>query len=247
MRLSVIRFLLFALIICSTGLPVVRGLAAEAPVERVSFVGCPSDGQQGPTPPPDAVGSTPVLPISAARHLAYYATSDMGVLAPRGWRCFGLFGSSGSSVIVTPEPHRPEEALEAGFGINGPAVQLSYSMAGTSGRFEVARVVARLFPEKKWFTQAVIDEGILVQADFGSGPYPHDRLRRRSSTDVEFETPANEDGMGTNSFLMRNASPIEGVAIIADGEEPDLQELFIRLPEELRPLAPFLIEELRHR
>ncbi len=247
MRASATCFLLCAFIASGAGLPVKHVLATEAPTERVPFVGCPSDGQQGPTPPPDDAGSTPALPVLAARHLAYYATSDLGVLAPRGWSCFGLVGSSGSSIVVTAIPHVPEEVFKGNFKLSGPAVQLTNSFAGTSGRFNIARVAARLFPEKKWFVQLVIDEGIMSRSDFEFAPYPRDRLKRRTSADVEFETPANEDGMGTNSLLTRDGLPIEGVAILAEGEEPDLLQLVVRLPDELRRLAPVIIEALRLR
>lgn len=222
------------------------GNALAAPTERVPVVGCPSDGQQGPMPPPEGMDmkAAPELPSSAARHLAYYETSDLSVLAPRGWSCFGLKGSSGASIIVTPTHHDAAEVFKEDFGLTEPAVQLSYSLAGTSGRFSVAWVAARLFPNMKRFVQAVIDEDNEASF-FKFGPFPHDRLRRRSSRDVEFETPSNEEGMGTHSWLKKNGSPIEGVAIIAKGEESDLLQLSIRLPDELRSLAPVIIKELR--
>jgi hypothetical protein len=45
------------------------------------------------------------LDPSVARRLAYYESGvSRGVLAPRGWFCFGVYGSSGSAFLVTPEP-----------------------------------------------------------------------------------------------------------------------------------------------
>ena len=40
-----------------------------------------------------------------------------------------------------------------------PAIQLSYSIGDTSGRFEVARIVARVFPKYQGYVQHVIAEG----------------------------------------------------------------------------------------
>ena len=49
---------------------------------------------------------------AAAAQLAYYASRDLGVLAPRGWHCLGLEGSNGSVLIVTPEPHGAADLME---------------------------------------------------------------------------------------------------------------------------------------
>lgn len=223
-------------------------LAAEKKYDRVPFVGCPSDGQMGPTTPPDSGrGDTPLLPSLIARQLAYYETGDgIGILAPRGWQCFGLSGSGGTGVIVTPTGHTPDEALSGRLRLDGPAIELSLSFAGTSGRFRVARGIARLFPEKRWFVQSVLDEGITAPSDYVFAPYPHDRLRRRGDRVVEFTTPAQQEGMGTESFLVKGDLPIDGVAVVAQGDEPDFLHLMVRLPAGQRRLAPVIIAHLRH-
>jgi hypothetical protein len=131
-----------------------------AQLVRVPFVPCDSDGQVGPIRGPKDNGKAPSVPDWAAPNLAYYATSEMGVLAPRGWHCFGMYGSAGATLTVTPEPHRADEFFNEKFGLSGPAVQLSWISTDTSGRFEAARVVARLFPAKRDFVQRVIQEGL---------------------------------------------------------------------------------------
>jgi hypothetical protein len=175
--------------------------------------------------------------------LAYYASTDLGVLAPRGWHCFGLYGSDGSVLIVTPEPHHAVDFQKPNFGITGPVIQLSFRFGSTSGRFDVAQVAARLFPSKKGFVNGVIQEGIDPASDFPFGPYPSDSLTRRSGTDVEFKTPANTAGMGTKGWLVKNSSPIDGVAIMT--ADNNLVLLEARVPPDQRNLAPTIIEQTR--
>ena len=122
-------------------------------------------------------------------------------------------------------------------------MQISVSSGGTSGRFEVAKIVARVFPEYKAFAQSVIAEGIEPAGDFPFGPYPSDKLTNRSKSVVEFETPANSQGLGTDSRLQMNASPIDGVAIVT-GADTDLVQLSARVPETDRELIPAMIAEV---
>ena len=115
---------------------------------------------------------SPTLPQALARSLAYYASAGLGVLAPRGWYCFELYGSSGLTLIVTPERHDARDLFRPDSHLTGPVIQLSFFFGDTSGRFLVAQVAARLFPVKKSFVQQIIDEGIEPPSDFPSGPYP---------------------------------------------------------------------------
>jgi hypothetical protein len=77
---------------------------AEVTVSRmVPFVGCISGGQADLLAAP--TGTTKALLISpdAAQALAYYQCAlDIGVLAPRGWHCLGIYGSGDSG------PSRPQ-------------------------------------------------------------------------------------------------------------------------------------------
>jgi hypothetical protein len=219
---------------------------AQPGMEQVPFVGCPSDGQVGPLPAPGDGGKAPSLPHSQALALAYYESRDLGVLAPRGWHCFGLYGSNGSILIVTPEAHTADDLLASTSRIAGPAVQLSYSDGGTSGRFEVAGVAARLFPTEKAFVRKVIAEKVETAGDFLVGPYPYDVLTRRNATEVEFVTPPFRDGMGTRSRLLKNADPIEGLALLLKGDEDeDLVLLDVRMPSGLRHTVPAIVGAVR--
>ena len=200
----------------ATGLMASMGAPGLAETVPVRFVGCPSDGQQGPRPAPHAPTHRPRVPAAMAARLAWYESEDLGVLAPRGWRCVGLAGSNGSFLMVSPESH-DRDALDA--KLKGPAIQLSVSFGGTSGRFEAAKLAARLFPSRRAFVEGVIAEGFEAKEDFPFGPFPHDRVRRIGPNVVAFETPANQEGVGTMSRLVRSSAPILGrVAMNADND-----------------------------
>jgi hypothetical protein len=84
----------------------------------VPFLGCRSEGQA------DLIDARkrndPVLPIptAVAQRLAYYSSGGTGVLAPRGWYCFGGWGSDGEVLRIAP---RPFDASGQGWnGFAGP-------------------------------------------------------------------------------------------------------------------------------
>src|SRR5580698_5306558 len=128
----------------------------------VPFVGCKSDGQAGPVDAPSGTSKAVPSSAGAAQRLAYYkAASAFGTLAPRGWYCFGTYGSAGASLYVSPEPIARAALFSADWtGFTGPAIQISLSDGGTSGRFQVARMIARVFPAHRAFADQVIAEGI---------------------------------------------------------------------------------------
>jgi hypothetical protein len=78
----------------------------------------------------------------------------------------------------------------------------------------VARIIARVFPTRKSFVQEVIREGIEPASSFPSGVYPSDVLKYRTKSIVEFRTPGNSEGLGTQSRLLKNANAIDGVVML---------------------------------
>jgi len=111
----------------------------------VPFVGCASSGQierlEAPT------GTSPRLPIKAtdAQALAYYKSADgIGVLAPRGWCCEGVSGSGGYALFLSPNPI--QHGVSGWQGLEGPAIEVNHMTSGASGRYEIAEVMARVFP-----------------------------------------------------------------------------------------------------
>jgi hypothetical protein len=213
--------------------------AAPAGVVGVPTIACPSDGQQGPQPAPRPRGAVVHLPPDKAAQLAFYASEGVGVLAPRGWNCLEISGSNGSFLIVTPERHGFEDARDLG----GSAVVLSITFGGTSGRFAVARAIARLFPQQMAFANQVAAEGIVDPLP--SGPHPDDRLQRLSDNMVGFTTPAGKRGLGTDYWLAPDDDPVEGLVMLIGSEEPNLLQVSVRLPPWQREVAPSIIDLFR--
>jgi hypothetical protein len=216
-------------------------IAESASRPSVPFVGCAADGQMGPLPAPGAMVRIPVVRAAAAERLAYYASEYLGVLAPRGWHCFTLYGSGGALLLVTPELHDAKDLFRSETRLSGPAIELSRAMGGTSGRFGVARIAARVFPVAKPFVEQVIEEGILRKDEFVFGPYANDTLTLLSDTEIEFVTPGGSDGLGTTDRIVKNSEPVSGVAILLPKEDMDLVKLNVRLPPGLRDLSSTII------
>jgi hypothetical protein len=218
--------------------------AAQSPAKTalsVPFVGCRADGQAGPMSAPN--DKARVLPVSgeAARQLAYYKSFEgLGVLAPRGWYCFQVYGSNGGELYVGPHPITAANVYSGGF--DGPIIELAGESGDTSGRFGVARTIARVFPAHRGFVENVIEEGIEPASSFPFGPFPSDKLLYRGNEMVEYQTPANTDGLGTSSRLRKNASRISGVAMLL-GQTPDLLQLSVRLPSNLADLASTIVQQ----
>jgi hypothetical protein len=223
--------------------------SAQNPPASVPFVGCKADGQTGPEDAPAGKPRTVHIPAATAQRLAFYkGIYGAGVLAPRGWNCFESYGSSGSTLYVSPDPINSEIFFAGGWkGFTGPAIELSGMEGSTSGRFSAARTIARVFPAYKHFALAVAKEGLEPATDFPFGPYPTDKLTYRSRSVVEFETPPQTKGLGTDSWLRSNGQPIRGVAIVAgDNVNTDLyvQTLAVRLPPALDDLIPAIVQQV---
>ena len=222
-----------------------HGVSKQEVSSVVPFVGCKSDGQVGPLKAPTGKGKVVQTDTEKAQRLAYYkAEQGVGVLAPRGWFCFGTYGSNASNLYVSLQPMDAKTLFPtSGKGFTGPVVQMSVENGGTSGRFGVAQIIARVFPAHRAFVRRVIAEGIEPVSDFPFGPYPNDRLTYKNKETVEYETPAHADGLGTQSLLQKNDDPIRGVAILI-GPDTDLLFLSVRLPHEMDDLIPTVIRQV---
>jgi len=175
-----------------------------------------------------------------AQKLAYYQAFGSGVLAPRGWYCFGIYGSGGSTLFVSSRPINRDQDWS---NVAGPAVEFSASDGDTSGRFEVAQVIARVFPAYRAFVQGVMEMFDQPGSDYTFAPYPTDKLILQTDRSIEYQTPPHSEGLGTMGHFKANYDPIDGVAIL-EGRNPDLLMLRVRLPPEQRDLAPVIIGEL---
>ena len=210
----------------------------------VPFVGCPQDGQSGPSPAPSGPPHQTQISADAAQRLAFYSgDGQRGVLAPRGWRCFGVYGSDGAQLYVTPDAIVSVMADTWPAGA-GPAIEVAWSAGDTSGRFTVAQAIMRMFPSHSAFAQGVIAEGAEPASQFPAGPFATDKLVRVSDTVVEYETPADAQGVGT-TFSRLTASPsgpIGGAAALV-GATPNLAFLAIRLTPDTQSLSRPIIQQ----
>jgi hypothetical protein len=218
---------------------------AKDAVASVPFVGCKSDGQTGSIDAPSGRAKTMAIPAEAVQRLAYYkAKEGVGVLAPKGWHCFGVYGSSGAALYVSPDRISSAEVLSPSWkGFAGPVVQISLEYGGTSGRFAVAKTTARAFPSRKEFVEGVIAEGIEPASSFPYGPYPVDSVTDRGENVVEFSTPARAEGLGTDSRLQKNDSPISGAVLLVGEAPPDLLRVCVRLPSKNIDLSALIIQQ----
>jgi hypothetical protein len=213
---------------------------------RVPFVGCESSGQLGTFDVPKGTEKAVQIMASAAPRLTYYkAETSAGVLAPRGWHCLGVNGSSGNDFLVTPQPlneNGPFYSIRD--KITGPAIQVREICSDNSGRIDIARVIARAFPKQKAFVDKILQNPDFPASDFPFGPYPKDKLIRRNDWIVEYQTPPDSEGLGTINELPKGNLPISGVAILRDHSPDCLLFLAIRLPSEMTNLIPQIIQQV---
>jgi hypothetical protein len=231
-------------IVCAHGALIAQEQAAspQRSTVNVSFVGCRSDGQTGPVEAPKRLKTFVRMVPKVAREFAYYQSAQgVGVFAPRGWFCFGTYGSGGDALFVSPEAVNAAKVFSPDHGFAGPAIEISHRFGDTSGRFDVAEIVARVFPAFKSFVERVAN-GSQSASPFTFGPYPEDKLTYKSEAVVEYETPPQAEGLGTHSLLRKNASPIDGVAILI-GKTPDLLLLSVRLPPDLTALTVEIVRQ----
>ena len=214
------------------------------PQVTVPFVGCEAQGQledfNAPTGTPRAVA----ISSQNAQKLAYYeAAIGLGVLAPRGWHCRGSSGSAGDALWLSPDPINSHVPGSSGFA--GPAIEIYHTLSAASGRYSVAEILARVFPEYKVQAAAVLAG---IEQAVPSGPHPEDALTYRSKSVVEFRTAPQSEGLGTHLTRLRKSSlPVSGAVIMLDksiGEElPDILLLAIRLPPALQQLTPVIVRQ----
>jgi hypothetical protein len=121
---------------------------------------------------------------------------------------------------------------------------VSSILGGTSGRFSAATYAARLFPARAaTFIQKVKDEGVVPPSDLEPEPYPMDTLRNLSDLVVEFTTPPNNRGLGTDGYLNPSQHAISGIAVldVSDPQSPNLSILRMRLEAKAEQMEHVLL------
>lgn len=213
--------------------------AAQSRTAAVPYVGCKSESfVEGPLEAPSGQAKEIRISPATAQRLAYYeAAIAPGVIAPRGWNCIGFLGSAGATVEISPRPIAQE-----GADLSGPLVVMMTRRAETSGRFDVATIIARVFPAHRDFVTRLLAEEPQPNLSFAAGPYPKDKVSYKSTEAIEYETPAQTDGLGTYPGLKKNADPIRGAAVLLPPAQ-DLALLAVRLPAELRDLSSAIVQQ----
>jgi hypothetical protein len=207
----------------------------------IPFVGCKSDGPSDLRESPKGTNTSVPITANEAQMLASYKSPEgLIVLAPRGWYCLGLYSSGGDSLYVGPQPIDEGRIGRSGFA--GPIIEFSHTFGTNSRRFDVARIIARVFPAYKSSAYKLLEGFDSETSSLTFGPYPQDALTYKGNRVVEYKTPAQTDGLGTQSWLKKNGSPLEGVAILV-GPTPDLSLLSVRLPPELVGLASAIVHQ----
>jgi hypothetical protein len=213
----------------------------------VPFVGCASDGQVGPRSAPHGNLKAVNLSSVIAEQLVFYQQGeDGGVLGPRGWHCVGVYGSNGSIFFLAPRSLEPGLLLKPhAQPLIGPAIQVTYRDAGTSGRFDVAEWVMRFFPHYRADVKHVIDEDPKAAVNYPSGPHPRDKLIFKTKRSIAYLTPARSQGLGTHSRLDSGNLPIRS-AVTLDVDPNGLEGatmIVARLPPDMADLAPIILRQ----
>ena len=219
---------------------------AAAPAQaRASTINCVGNDQVDSSQ--TQKGASVPIPVeqSVADQLAYYkAEHGSGIFAPRGWYCRAWNGSNGSFLAVTPKPIPPPYFPLPGIG--GPAVTIATWDGESSGRVRVAVVAAQLFSVVgSEFVARVRQEHLISDSAFDPGSDPDDQLQYLSDRFVEYTTPANRTGLGTDGMLDMSNLPIRGLTILNLVDDANsLIEVRVRLPPNLSSLAePILTVE----
>jgi hypothetical protein len=230
------------LILLSFGVALPCAAQAVKPPVTVPFVGCPADGQTGPSPAPEGPDKVVEMRDAPVGRIAYYeGESCLGVFAPRGWNCRVTFGSGGCTTLASPEPLDPSAFPQP--PLRGPAVSVEYRNGGTSGRFGVASYAAQLFPEiADAFIKRVKAEGMVPAEALERRPYADDVVTYPARGVARFFTPANKAGLGTETWLIPSNEPVRGIAELDDVGDWGMTVFRMRLSPELRALEDTLMQ-----
>jgi hypothetical protein len=201
---------------------------------------CLTTGMTGETGLPNLpMAFTLKVPAQLASKLAYYkGTGATGVLGPRGWTCRQYFGSSGSRLKIAPTGGAFEEdaKYENSIKYSGELIERSLSIGDTSGRSEVARVAARIFPVVNDFVDQLREQGII---DKSVDPLPGDTYFYLSPTVAIFRTERDDEGIAGRA----TGAPMLGLAYLMKepGQAPDLTLLKARLGTANSDLVPIIL------
>jgi hypothetical protein len=220
------------------------GTAVAAPdTATVPGVSCPKAGEAGPVRSQTDQSLRNSLDPRAVAQIAYYSAPDIpGVYAPKGWNCTAWNGSYGRILLVTPKrmdaPYFPLPV------VTGPAVMIQYTQGEGFGRFHVAVAAAQLFPlVGREFIRGVRQEHLISDSSFDAQRYPDDWIQYLSDRFIQYATPANRVGLGTQGLLETSELPVRGLAILnLQTDVILLTEVRVRLPPALSSVEDAIMQ-----
>jgi hypothetical protein len=233
-------------LLCCVAAGVAQTAGAQQPLPGsipVPLVDCPTNDQPG-TARPRAGASMPA-PVDGrmAQQIAFYRSlNSPGVYAPRGWQCRGWDGSNGTILVVTP--HRLEPPYYPLPVIAGPVVMIQTSDAGSSGRFHVAIVAAQLFALiADEYIATIRQEHVISDSAWQPEPDPDDQIQYISDRLVQFTTPANRTGLGTDGMFEMSDWAVTGLIILnLERDVNSLTEVRVRLTPALNAVAATIMQ-----
>ena len=206
----------------------------------IPIVACSIDGQVGPrnsTPQPTSIRRT--LPGTLGSRLAAYrglqGFPNVLVLAPRGWKCLGFYGSNGDTVFIVPPNVNPSQ--EGRF--QSPVVEVRVRYGGTSGRSAVASTAGPLFKIAANFVDEV--EANFPTDKYRRSPWPNEEVSQISDRLLSYTDPPTTEGTGTQGKLTASALPIKGV--VAFTEDSTLVALAARVEANDAALLPLIVSD----
>jgi hypothetical protein len=225
-------------------------LTASTQAATVPFVGCPTDALAAPLPAPHGNPVAVTLDAKTASRLAFYKSQvDQGVVGPRNWHCLSFKAPSGWVTIVTPSEPNPSTMLRyAKFHpIKGPAIQITHFDGLSAGRLDIAKLIARYFPQHDFFLKFVVASKVAPASDFPRGPYANDTLIANKRDIVEYMTPAGKEGLGTAYRLVPASLPVRAfAAAVGPDEELHGFVMGVRLSKNEDDLAPVILGWAEH-
>jgi hypothetical protein len=187
-----------------------------------------------------AVPATLVMkaPFQLADRLAYYkGNGPKGLMGPRGWTCRQYLGSGGSVLKIAPtgSAFQEDARYDSNFPYSGDVIERDFSIGASSGRFDVARVAAHIFPVINNFVDQVKAEG----ADINGDPLPGDTYFYLSPTVVAFRTEPDDEGIAGKA----TGGAILGLAYLTKepAGQPNLTLLKARLGAASADLVPIIL------
>jgi len=223
---------------------------AKADEVSIPLVACQMDVQGSPLPKLPDGKKVVQMDKKDADRLAYYETKlgdhIFGVYAPRGWHCYGGDGSGGYGLTVSPEVITAENHLSSEWkGLTQPIIEVGGLYYDSSSRVDICRIFVRAFPKEKSCADYLIKDWDRKANDFPSGPYPKDHILHIDDTFVEYETPAHEDGFGTDggeAGIKKTDLPIHGF-FIQRKKSDALGYGVVRLPADMSDLHSVIIKQ----